>query len=101
MSAAASNNTERTTTAFPLGQLVATRAVIEHLGGRQAAFAYVARHQANDWGEVSESDAEANASALAEGDRILSAYTSPKGERIYVITEADRSATTIMLAEEY
>ncbi len=58
------------------------------------------RHQRGDWGVVCEADARANEVALEEGLRILSVYVVDT-ERVYVLTEADRSATTIMSAEEY
>lgn len=58
------------------------------------------RHITGDWGEVCEEDKAANDEALRTGDRILSAYIS-NGHRFWIITEADRSATTILLPEEY
>lgn len=66
---------------------------------------YLARHQAGDWGELDEFDKRQNRQALKEGLRILSAYNIPlaggETERIWVITEADRSVTTVLLPEEY
>ena len=62
---------------------------------------YVKRHQRGDWGDVDPGDAEANAIALAESLPITSAYTLGDGTRLWLITEGDRSATTILLADEY
>jgi hypothetical protein len=59
------------------------------------------RHANGDWGEVDEHDRKANEDALEHGLRVLSAYTLRTGERIWIITEADRSSTTILLPEEY
>ena len=62
---------------------------------------FLARHANGDWGELSESDREANEYALKHGLRVLSAYTLSSGEKIWIITEADRSRTTILLPSEY
>lgn len=62
---------------------------------------FLARHANGDWGELSESDCRANEYALRHGLRVLSSYTLTSGERILVVTEGDRSKTTIMLSEEY
>jgi hypothetical protein len=62
---------------------------------------YLARHASGDWGDLDEHDRKANEYALEHGLRVLSAYTLSSGERIWVITEADRSMTTILLPEEY
>lgn len=59
------------------------------------------RHLTGDWGEVCPADAEENELSLREGFRLLSAYTASNGTRFWVITEADRSATTVLLPEEY
>lgn len=61
----------------------------------------VQRHEQGDWGNVDEHDRQENERALMDGTRLLSAYTLPDGTRIWVITEADRSATTLLLPEEY
>jgi hypothetical protein len=63
--------------------------------------AYLARHAAGDWGDLDEPDRRMNELALRHDERILSAYALTDGTRIYVITEADRSVTTILLPEEY
>ena len=60
------------------------------------------RHECGDWGDISEADKEENELSIKEGFRILSAYTlKATGQKIWVITEADRSKTTILLADEY
>lgn len=63
--------------------------------------AYLVRHIAGDWGEVDEQDRRENELSLVHGFRLLSAYTLNSGTKIWVITEADRSATTVLLPEEY
>jgi len=87
---------------FPLGQVVATPGALEAL--RQAGdepLLYLVRHQSGDWGEVCEEDAKENEFSVENGFRILSAYTLKDGTRIWVITEADRSSTCLLLPEEY
>ena len=87
---------------FKLGELVATPAAIEALkeSDEEAAF-YIDRHAAGDWGVVGAEDQRHNDEALREGTRIFSAYILQSGVRIWVITEADRSATTVLLPEDY
>jgi Protein of unknown function (DUF2958) len=87
---------------FPLGQLVATPGAIEafeHNG--QSPITFVRRHSKGDWGELDAHDVVENEFALEHGVRLLSAYTLKDGTRIWIITEADRSVTTILLPEEY
>lgn len=62
---------------------------------------FIDRHAHADWGEVSKDDKQENEYAVEQGFRILSAYTTSAGERIWVLTEADRSATIMLLPEEY
>lgn len=62
---------------------------------------YISRHEHGDWGEVDDHDRRANEYALKHDLRVLSAYTLSSGVRIWLITEADRSTTTILLPEEY
>jgi hypothetical protein len=59
------------------------------------------RHLTGDWGEVPPEDADANRQALIDGSRLLSSYTLANGTRIWLITEADRSVTTLLRPEEY
>lgn len=89
-------------TKFPLGQTLATPGALEALEqSGQASIEFLTRHQSGDWGDVCSDDAAANDQALKDGDRILSSYRTTKGVKIWIITEADRSATTILLPEEY
>ena len=89
------------TAPFPLGRILATPGALEAL--REAGedpFGYLARHASGDWGDLCEHDRRENERALKNGWRILSSY--PVGEkRVWVITEADRSCTTILLPSEY
>src|SRR5262245_12921058 len=87
---------------FELGQLAATPAALEALiNSGERAETFLRRHLSGDWGEISADDAEENELALRKGFRILSAYTLKTGEKIWLITEADRSVTTIILPEDY
>ena len=58
-------------------------------------------HVNGDWGEVPDEDKRENELAVEQGFRILSAYTTSAGDKIWILTEADRSATILMLPEEY
>ena len=87
---------------FPLGRLVATPGTLEVLAhARQSPSEFLARHQGGDWGECSEEDARENDLSVKKGFRILSVYSTCKGEKLWVITEADRSVTTLLLPSEY
>ena len=86
---------------FALGQTVATRGAIAAM--QQAAIsplALLSRHQRGDWGDLDKEDKQTNDQALTLGDRIFSAYQF-EAVKFWVITEADRSATTVLLPEEY
>ena len=86
---------------FRLGNIVATPGALDLLDrtGTNAAVV-LARHQRGDFGTVNAEDIQANKDAIVNGSRILSAY--PLGaERLWIITEADRSSTTLLLPEEY
>ena len=84
---------------FNLGKIVATPGAIA-LGVDLAA--YLRRHHCGDWGEaLDEEDKQANEEALKHDTRLLSCYRTPKGDRVYIITEWDRSVTTVLLPEEY
>jgi hypothetical protein len=67
----------------------------------QAPDVFLDRHVNGDWGEVTDADKQENELSVEQGFRILSAYTTSAGDRIWVLTEADRSATIILLPEEY
>ena len=87
---------------FALGRIVATPGALEALEeSGETPLDFIKRHVAGDWGEVNAEDREANEQALMHGARLLSAYRTTLNQRLWVITEADRSATTILLPEEY
>lgn len=85
---------------FPLGQTVIT-ANAHAVLPPESVLKALARHARADWGELDAEDKAANERALLEGSRLLSAYVTAGGERFYVITEADRSVTTVLLPEDY
>lgn len=87
---------------FSLGQTVATPGAIEalQLAGQSPA-EFLDRHITGDWGEVDCEDRQANEDALVQGERVLSAYKTRLGTKLWVITEADRSSTCVLLPEEY
>ena len=87
---------------FPLGQVVATPGALQALeNAGQEPEEFLNRHDRGDWGEVSEADKQENEFSVQRGFRVLSAYTTSAGDRLWIITEADRSATTILLPDEY
>lgn len=87
---------------FRLGKLVSTPCALKALNeSGQTPFEFLSRHLAGDWGIVDDDDKQANDEALIHGERLLSAYLTNKGVKIWVITEADRSSTCLMLPEEY
>jgi len=89
------------TAPLPLGRVVATPGALETiLGAGGDPFAYIARHASGDWGALCAFDRRQNEIALRDGYRVFSSYETPAG-RLWVITEADRTATTILLPEEY
>ena len=85
---------------FLLGRLVATPNVLASLDNDDILNA-LNRHRSGDWGDVDEEDRQANERSLIEGSRLLSVYHSVKGVKFWIITEADRSATTVLLPEDY
>ena len=87
---------------FRLGKLVSTPGALAALtDAGQNPMQFISRHLQGDWGECDEHDRQANEDALQNGDRLLSVYRTAKGEKIWIITEADRSSTCILLPEEY
>ena len=87
---------------FELGQIVATPGALEALDlGAVNAWVLLRRHQSGDWGDVPHEDAEENVRSVKRSRRILSSYPLNEDIRIWVITEADRSVTTLLLPEEY
>ena len=85
---------------FTLGRLAITQGALDALTGEDIANA-IKRHATGEWGELDKHDREMNDQALKKGGRILSQYRSEADEKFWVITEADRSATTILLPSEY
>ncbi len=92
---------------FEIGQVVATPAALEAINSAgETALSFLQRHASGDWGDVCPEDSVANEKAVEDGSRILSAYRTASGTRIWVITEMQndsghRAATTILLPEEY
>jgi hypothetical protein len=87
---------------FELGMVVGTQGAVEALeAAGQGPQEFLDRHVRGDWGDVPDADKAENDFSLQHGFRILSAYTTRAGERIWVLTEADRSATTLLLPDEY
>jgi hypothetical protein len=85
---------------FQLGRTVITKNALDRLSNDDVQIA-LARHGAGDWGDVCSEDRQENELSLREGFRLLSVYQSKAGEKFWVITEADRSVTTILLPEDY
>jgi hypothetical protein len=87
---------------FPLGRIVATPGALAALErAKQPAACFVSRHASGDWGELEPTDVAENEYSVAHGFRLLSSYRTDAGDRLWIITEADRSATTMLLPEEY
>jgi len=87
---------------FPLGQTVATPGAMAAFKVTNEHFSqFLDRHARGDWGDVGADDARENDLSVAEGFRILSAYTLSDDTRIWIITEADRSSTCVLLPGEY
>ena len=89
------------TAPLPLGRVLATPGALKLLSEIGAhPFDYLARHATGDWGDLCAFDRRQNQIALRDGYRVFSSYEVPAG-RVWIITEADRSITTILLPEEY
>jgi hypothetical protein len=87
---------------FALGKVVATAGALEALAAcGQTPAEFLDRHVCGDWGIVSPGDGQLNDAALVNGDRILSAYDMANGKRLWIITEADRRSTCVLLPSEY
>jgi hypothetical protein len=87
---------------IPLGRTLATPgalAAFQRSGDVPADF--LRRHECQDWGNIGDDDWARNDAGLKNGLRIVSSYTLRDGEKIWIITEADRTATTILLPDEY
>jgi hypothetical protein len=85
---------------FQCGRIVLTSSALNHLSHNDIRSA-IARHQNGDWGNLTDKDRQANDQALIESKGILSVYSSGDGKPFWIVTEADRSLTTILLPEDY
>ena len=85
---------------FRLGRIVATPNALGKLA-QQEILSAIQHHQAGDWGDLWDDDRQANDCALTHGGRLFSVYHSGTGTKFWVITEADRSATTVLMPEDY
>ncbi len=87
---------------FPLGRTVATPGALRSLeeAGESASY-YLSRHHRGDWGDICEEDRRENEFSLLNNGRLMSVYETAKGDKLWLISESDRSATTILLPEEY
>lgn len=96
------NTTKQFVVRFFLGVTYITPGAQDALEeSNQSPQVFLDRHRSGDWGDMSEGDKAENELSVQEGFRIFSAYHTTKGEKIWVITEADRSSTTILLPSEY
>ena len=87
---------------FPLGRVAATPGAMDALRrSGEGAGAYLNRHARGDWGDVPPEDATENEISVQQGLRILSAYRLTDNTKIWIITEADRTSTCVLLPEEY
>ncbi len=94
--------TQTSVTRFTLGQTFITPGAEEALMiAGQTAIEFLRRHMSCDFGELSEDDQQENELALKQGFRLLSNYRTGKGQQLWIITEADRSATTVLVPSEY
>lgn len=94
--------TASTVPLFHLGQVVATPGALDALAPHPGLLhRLVARHGLGDWGDLDAEDRQANDDAVKDGSRIFSAYFTPENVKIWIITESDRSATTLLLPDEY
>ena len=87
---------------FPLGQVLATPGALDAMTrANQTPDEFLRRHIASDWRELDAHDVAENLYSLKHGFRVLSSYRTNAGETLWVITEADRARTTILLPQEY
>jgi len=85
---------------FSLGRIVMTESVSQTLSHHATATALL-RHARGDWGDVCAEDRDANESALWDGGKLFSAYHDRKGVKFWIVTEADRNTTTVLLPDDY
>ncbi len=93
-------STVQTDKTLALGQILIT-ASVENIIEREEIEAALGRHARGDWGDVCLDDFRANQIALREGERVFSTYLDRRDNRFYIITEADRSSTTVLLPGDY
>jgi hypothetical protein len=87
---------------FPLGRMLATPAALRVLDSAgQSPFEFIARHVRGDWGDCTPEDATENDLSVNHCSRIFSVYHTRDGRKLWVITEADRCATTVLLPSDY
>ena len=92
---------------FPLGRILMTTNLQRHLQEtspdtwEEELKGFITRHASGDWGDLGEEDKRENELSVRQGFRILSAYTTSSGIKVWVITEADRSCTTALLPDDY
>lgn len=85
---------------YESGQAVIT-ANAQKVLPREEVLQAISRHLQGDWGDCDPADADENERALQDGDRLFSVYHTSTGTKFWIITEADRSATTVLLPEDY
>ncbi len=87
---------------FSLGRVVATPGALDLLAAHNLdPYTFLSRHVTGDWGDLDPEDVATNAGAVEHGWRLLSNYPVSSTERLWIITEADRSVTTLLLPSEY
>lgn len=87
---------------LPLGGLVTTPGADEALAAANVSIVdLLNRHARGDWGELPEEDRQQNELAVTTGQRVLSSYRLGNGQKIWIITEADRASTTVLLPDDY
>lgn len=87
---------------FTLGRIVATPGALQVLAkANQEPREFLSRHMRGDWGELDADDVRENQFSLTHGFRLVSSYTTAIGDKLWIITEADRRFTTLLLPEEY
>ena len=95
-------NTLPTLPLFPPGQIVATPGAVRLLDEtNKSPFEFLSRHFRGDWGDLCQEDKMENELSLKQGFRLMSSYPITDSKRLWIITEADRSVTTLLLPEEY
>ena len=97
-----SSSVRRAGPRFKLGRILATPGALEVIADARISIVdLLIRHMSGDWGDLPDSDRQQNNAAITTGQRILSSYILPGGRTVWLITEADRYATTFLLPGEY